>query len=240
VQLWRRSLYITEIIVRGLYHMVRRVRAQYRYDINYTNGAPQMIRFTCTRPGTSIVNGARQLGTDIKRRVGEAVSRFTGWSVRRSKERVQGVLSATGGRGGFSSGSDVGYLYDIDGDLLTGILATIQQDGSNPDMDFWEIVWDYWIIPNTIVGGASQHIKKPKWHPMVAYSQTWKGYEDEEGVISCAAFSICWGLYSSEKGKHYERIQNAIRDSRELMEELGWGVYVTIQELKILFFEELH
>lgn len=211
---------------------VRVVQAEYRYDIRYTNNAPHLVRFENVRPGSDMISSAQELATDMRRRVGEAVATYTGWSVRQAINRVQGILSATGGRGGYSTGEDVDFLRDFSGETLTDLLAWIQQDGSNPDMTFWEIVWDFWIIPNTIVGGAGQNIRKPKWHTAAAYSQTWKGYADDQGSISCAAFAICWGLYSSQKSKHYERINNAVKDARELMDELGWGAFVTVQELK--------
>lgn len=211
--------------------MVRRVKATYAVHINKTRGAPHMIRFENTRVGSDVVSTAQELATDIKKVVSQAVARYTGWSTRKSLRRVKGILSAGGGRG-FSSGNDVQDMQEFTGDFLLEILENIQVDGSNPDLTFWEIIWDFWIIPTSIVGGDSRIVKKPKWHNSVAYSQTWKGYEDDEGDISCAAFAICWGLYSSNKSKHYERINNAIRDARDLMEEMSWGTFVTVSELQ--------
>lgn len=63
-----------------------------------------MVQFSNTRAGTSISRSAQSLATDIRRRVGEVVSTFTGWRLRRSVGLVEGVLVATGGRNGYSTG----------------------------------------------------------------------------------------------------------------------------------------
>ncbi len=211
---------------------IRLSQARYRFTISRTNGAPHRLRFEVIEAGRNVIRTAGELATAIKQKVEITVAEFTGWSRRETQRRVQGILSAVGGTGGYSSGENVDFLRDLRGDMITGILDRIHQEGSNPNLSFWDITWDYWIVPNTILGGASQHIKKPSWHTTAAYSQTWKGYGDDDGPISCAAFAICWGLYSSVKSKHYERIENAKRDARNMMIDLGWNAYVTIKELK--------
>lgn len=224
--------------------MVRYRRSQYRYDIRNQQGVPHLITFTLVRAGNNIERAAAQLATDIRSRVLAAVMRHTGWNRNQAIERTRGVLVATGGeradrpmaqqrRGHNSSAMRIPDLTEdsLNGDTLIDRLIAIRTDGSDENIDFWEITWEFWINPAGLVGGASQNVRKPKWHTAVAYSQTWKGYQDDLGNISCAAFSICWGLYSSVKSRHYERINNAIQDARALMTELGWDEFVVVDDL---------
>ena len=203
----------------------------YFYEENFA-GAPHMLQFVNSIPGTDFIDISTLLAVDIRQRVAEAVVRYTGWDIRTAKRRIKGRLVASGGREGYSNGKVINWLRDLDGAMLLEILEDIQQNGSNPEMDFYEVIWEFWIVPQSITGGASKNVRKPSWHTGTAYAKTWKGYEDEFGDISCAAFSICWGLYSSVKAKGYFRINNAIKDARNLMNELDWEAFVTIGELE--------
>ena len=207
-------------------------QAEYYYLEETVQGVPHMLQFVNRTPGNDFMDVATLLAVDIRQRVAEAVRRYNGWTMRRIKREVRGNLVASGGREGYSNGRAVNWLRDLNGEMLIEILQDIQANGSNPDMDFYEIVWEFWIIPQSIVGGAARNVKKPVWHTGNAYSKTWQGYQDEFGDISCAAFSICWGLYSSVKVKHFDRPGYAVREARKLMTELGWKSFVTVDELK--------
>ena len=208
--------------------------AQYYFVEERVAGVPHMLQFINSVPGNDFMDIATLLAVDIRQRVAEAVVRYTGWDIRRAKRQTKGRLVASGGREGYSNGRVINWLRDLDGPMLLEILEDIQQNGSNPDMDFYEVIWEFWIIPQTIVGGASKNVRKPSWHKGTAYSKTWKGYEDEFGDISCAAFSICYGMYNDVKNKNYsKKIEYCVRDARLLMNECGWESFVTVDQLKV-------
>ena len=177
--------------------------AAYKADIRLTNGAPHLISFTNVRRNTqhhyNIVRAANNLAKKMRNEVAHAVMRYTGWTFNQAIERVRGIV--TGVSNGSSVGEDVDDLNVFgtarvgDGQVLLDILEHIQQ--SNSTVDFYDIEWNYWITPTSLVLGGSQNITRPKWHTSAAFSQTWKGYKDDEGDISCAAFAICWSLYSN-------------------------------------------
>lgn len=206
--------------------------AEYYFVEERVAGVPHMLQFINSIPGHDFMDVATLLAVDMRQRVAEAVVRYTGWDIRRAKRETKGRLVASGGREGYSNGRVINWMRDLDGQMLLEILADIQQNGSNPDMDFYEVIWEFWIVPQSIVGGASRNVRKPSWHTQTEYSRTWQGYEDEEGDISCAAYSICYGMYSSLKSKHYERKRNCIRDARNLMKELGWDAFVSFNQLQ--------
>lgn len=177
----------------------RTPRPTFRFDIRTANGAPHVITFTPVTPGAETEAGlesaSRILVREIRDQVASASVRYTRWSRRYAMGHVQGIISAVNLEGGGnSSGNEIVSLRDLQAEDLLAILANIQE--SNAEVGFFDIEWQFWITPQSLIRGGSQFISKPKWHTSALYSQTWKGYSDSEGPISCAAFSIVWSLYS--------------------------------------------
>lgn len=217
-------------------------RATFRFDIRTAAGAPHVITFTPTTPGAETEAGLRTaagtLATEIRRQVTASVMNYTNWGRRYALTHVRGIISAINLEGGGNaSGNEITELNRLRAEDLIAILENIQE--SNAEVGFFDIEWQFWITPQSLVRGGSQNISKPKWHTSAAFSQTWKGYSDSEGPISCAAFAIVWSLYSNfdfniggDKNKHYNRINPAIKDARKLMQELNWESDVTLASLK--------
>lgn len=177
-----------------------RPRAAFRFDIRTANGAPHVITFTPTTAGTTTTTGFRRaagtLATEIRRQVTAAVMDFTGWSQRYALTHVTGIISSVNlNGGGNASGNDITHLNKLTAEDLIAIMENIQE--SNAEVGFFDLEWQFWITPQSLVRAGGQNITRPNWHTSTAYSQTWKGYTDSDGPIACAAFSIVWSLYST-------------------------------------------
>jgi hypothetical protein len=174
-------------------------RPTFRVDIRTANRAPHVITFTPVTPGTetddSLESLVEILLEKIKSAVVDASTRYTNWTEEYINNHVQGIISAVNLEGGGNSSiDDVVRLNDLKPEDLLLMLEKIHE--SNATVGFFDIEWQFWITPQSLIRGGSQNITKPKWHTASAYSQTWKGYSDTIGPISCAAFSIVWSLYS--------------------------------------------
>ena len=154
------------------------------------------------------------------------------WSENRILDRVRiyinGVNLSTGTSAETQSFNEINRLRNVNRRMILGIYEKIAQ--SNSTIGPGEIEFNITIDPTSIVAGGSQNIKIPSWVPQTKFRETWKGHQDDQGPINCAAFAIVYLMYGTEK-KYYQNIHIAKQDARNLQTEMGWGALTSLQEL---------
>lgn len=202
-------------------------------NTQYFGDGAEMPHIITIRPLT--VGGAnadfssimRSIAATIRDSISREVRQYTGWSSYRVNRQVRGRLIATNDIGGSVHGftSQFTTISEITRDAIYSVFESIQQ--SNVGILITDIEWSFHIDPNSIAVGGAQKVKVPEWIGKLKYRNTWVGHDD----VNCAAFSICYLLYATEK-RYDKNIKKAIEDAKKLQEELEWEGMISVKELE--------
>lgn len=127
-------------------------------------------------------------------------------------------------------------VRDLNDDLLSDMFEDALANGSQPDLDIYDLLWKVWINPASIeVGGSREkEDKQPGLYSFVAELKTVKGIDKE--TIGCAAIVLGVGYEKKEKalGSHYTRQPGFTKTLHELQNELDFydPLDVTVYELE--------
>jgi len=127
-------------------------------------------------------------------------------------------------------------VRELNNDLFTDMFEDALANGSNPDLDIYDVIWKVWINPASIQGAGS---KEQEEKHMGLYSFDWE-LKDCKGVpkemIGCAAKVLGFGYEKKEKtlGSNLIRRPKLTENLYKLQQELGFydALDVTVCELE--------
>lgn len=153
--------------------------------------------------------------------VTEAVRRFTGWNRQRTVLNTRIKLVATNRFNGndHEAAGHFQTLADITPEILETIFGAIVRSGDIVLLN--DVEWILTIVPSSIMTGGSQNVKPPSY--VTNLFPTWKGYEG----VNCAAFALVYLMYGT-RYDYSRNLKRAIKDAKELQEEMGWGEMVRL------------
>lgn len=158
-----------------------------------------------------------------------ALRRSSNWNTAQIRNRVSGVLQMNNigdGRHAHTMNLDV---RDITAAALRESFERATAQGSNPDLDFYDVEWSFWINPLNFMGGRGGDGKLAG-----TISLGYKPGDDEK--VGCAATAIALFLAVYVQGKRLytqKKYHEAFsRKAKQLESDLGWEEYVPAGRLK--------
>ena len=127
-------------------------------------------------------------------------------------------------------------VRDLNNTLFMDMFEDALANGSNPDLDIYDVIWKVWINPASVQGGGSKD-KEEKHMGLYSFDwdlKTYKGVDKES--IGCAAKVLGLGLEKKEKtlGKDFTRRPVLTKKLYDLQQELGFfdALDVTVCEME--------
>lgn len=213
----------------------------YRPDgmINYVTIRP--VRRAGERFATVAVfkSFAKRLRSEVYRNVRQ---HMRGWTDHRIRQqlRLSLMMYNRNNEGRTTTWNDL-KMSDIHGDTMLSMFEKATAEGSNTDLDIYDVEWKIWINPASLIEGATQietTMEQDEEHEKMNTAGVVKymKLKHDDGTVGCAAHALAIGIDLKEKpGRKNRHLDVKFTEfCKTLQESLNFDEpkFATVFELK--------
>lgn len=204
------------------------------FNTDDENVMPSIVTMTpVRRPGDDVsqLSSFDYLARALKRKILQRLRAYLGWTNERLLKVVNGSLMMRNITGNGQTFTDDVSLRDINGETFMDHFARPTASGSAPDLEIWQVEWNYWINPASIQIGRGKNFNNPKNIKGLNYWD-YKLFKTYTGTIGCAAIALTIGLVFKIDDQKHKNLKHNIKKSQS-----GFGQYA-LEIQTALHFED--
>lgn len=181
---------------------------------------------------------ARRLRSEVYRNIR---AQRPGWTDHRIRQRLRvSIFMFNGNNEGRTTNFDDVRLPFVNGDIFLDMFDRATAEGSNVDLDIYDVAWKVWVNPASLIEGATQvetideeDDEKMNTAGRVKYMRL----KNDDGSIGCAAHALAIGLDLRKRSKATTKRHKDARFTafcKELQTSLGFEdpKYATVFEMQ--------
>ena len=182
---------------------------------------------------------AKRLRSEIYRNVRAQMPGWTDFRIRQ-RLRVSMFMLNSNDEGRTNARRDI-RLMDINEHTAMEMYEEATAEGSNPNLDIYQITWKIWINPASLIEGATQIETTPEQDADIDNVNTagvvkYMKLKHDDGSVGCAAHSLAIGIDLKEKPGRYRRHLDSTFTEfcKTLQDSMGFDdpKFATVFELK--------
>ncbi len=211
----------------------RRSRVTLEFDIDRQANIVNVRPIRRAGDNVNIDRILTDVAVELQKRVIDHVKSITGFTKRRIKSNVTGVLQMSDMNDVNKAQTEGINVGEIDLQTFLEIFDRGLGNGSDPYYTLHDVQWSFWINPATIRVGRGKEFDGSKYKGL----QGWKFKLPEKyNHVGCAAQALAFCRIRKEKERKYILISKNMypnqvgKEAESIQNELGWNEDVTIQD----------